>query len=95
MKNQRGSAVLLCSVLIASIVLLAWSVVSTWRQESASSTKREAIANAQSTEQLPPPLESKGAKASLFYPVLKARGPQPGGTLVSKPLIPQRTTHPR
>lgn len=95
MKDQRGSAVLLCTVLVVSIALLAWSVVSTWRQESLPGAKKEAIANSQSTEQLPPPLESKGAKASLFYPVLKARGPQPGGTLVSKPLIPQRSTQPK
>lgn len=90
MRNQRGSAVLLCTVLVVSIALLAWSIVSTWRQESAAASgQQNNIANAQSSEQLPPPLNAKAAKASLFYPLLKARGPQPGGSLVSKPLIQQ------
>lgn len=95
MRNQRGSAVLLCTVLIVSIALLAWSVVSTWRQDGTSDATQPTIANAQSADKLPPPLESKAAKASLFYPVLKARGPQPGGSLVSKPLMQQRDSQPK
>jgi hypothetical protein len=90
MRNQRGSAVLLSTVLFLSIVLLAWSVVSTWRQDTASGASPQTAINTTSSDQLPPPLESKGAKASLFYPILKARGPQPGGNLVSKPLRQQR-----
>jgi hypothetical protein len=89
MRNQRGSAVLLCTVLIVSIALLTWSVVSTWRQDGAPSSTRQTASNSESNDLLPPPLESKGAKASLFYPVLKGRGPQPGGALVSKPLRQQ------
>ena len=86
MKSQRGSSVLLLSVLLTSVILLAWSVLSTWRQDAASSSAQTTTA-AVSGDTLPPPLNSKGAKASLFYPVLKARGPQPGGSVVSKPLI--------
>jgi hypothetical protein len=95
MRNQRGSAVLLCTVLVVSIALLAWSIASTWRQESAAAAGRQnaaqqnSVTNSHSAQRLPPPLQSDAAKASLFYPLLKARGPQPGGSLVSKPLIQQ------
>jgi hypothetical protein len=86
MKTQRGGALLLCSILLVSSALLAWSVISTWRGASGSSQARQTAANSSANEQLPPPLNSKGAKASLFYPVLKARGPQPGSNVPSKPL---------
>jgi hypothetical protein len=94
MKNQRGGAILLCAILIASAALLTWSVVSTWRGEKSPKATSLSASNSQSDDKLPPPLESKGAKASLFYPVLKARGPQPGNSVVSKPLTLPRMKDP-
>lgn len=91
MKSQRGSSVLLLSVLLTSVILLAWSILSTWRHSDIASSAQATTTAAASSNTLPPPLNSKGAKASLFYPVLKARGPQPGGSVVSKPLIVSQT----
>lgn len=88
MNKQRGGSTLLFTVLMVSVVLLAWSILSTWHQGPTRASSPSATAVANAGDKLPPPLESKGAKASLFYPVLKARGPQPGSNLVSKPLIP-------
>lgn len=92
MRQQKGRSTLLLTVLVTSIALLVWSVLSTWRQaempsESQTASTTQSPIQSQG-EALPPALEAKGAKASLFYPVLKGRGPQPGSNLVSKPLIP-------
>jgi hypothetical protein len=83
MIRQKGSAVLLVTLLIVSVTLLGWSVVSTW--QASKSISNPAIDSA-TAENLPPRLGSDEAKASLFYPVMKSRGPQPGGKLVAKPL---------
>jgi|GEM_PF-3040191 len=85
MIRQRGSAVLLITVLVASIALLGWSIVSTWHSSQSRNLATGAIDSA-TAENLPPKLDSKEAKASLFYPVMKSRGPQPGGKLFAKPL---------
>jgi hypothetical protein len=83
MTRQKGSAVVLITILIVSVMLLGWSVVSTW--QSSKAVSNSAIDSA-TAENLPPRLDSDEAKASLFYPVMKSRGPQPGGKLVAKPL---------
>jgi len=86
MSKQRGRAVLLITILCASVALLAWSVFSTWKQVASSSTTSSSATIGESATNLPPPLDSAAAKAKLFYPVMKSRGPQPGGSLQSKPL---------
>jgi hypothetical protein len=85
MIRQRGSTVLLVAVLAVSVVLLGWSVMSTWHASQSTNAATGAIDSA-AAENFPPKLDSKEAKASLFYPVMKSRGPQPGGKLVAKPL---------
>jgi hypothetical protein len=85
MTHQRGNVALLATILIASAVLLGWSVVSTWQSAKAHVVAAGSI-NAATAESLPPRLDSDEAKASLFYPVMKSRGPQPGGKLVVRPL---------
>lgn len=85
MIRQKGSAVLLVTVLIVSITLLGWTIVSTWHSSQSRNLASGAIDSA-TAENLPPKLDSKDAKASLFYPVMKSRGPQPGGKLVARPL---------
>jgi hypothetical protein len=87
MKNQRGRVVLLITVLLASVALLAWSVFSTWRQATPGASPDPAASLADAGGNLPPPLTDRAAKAKLFYPVMKPRGPQAGGTLQSKPLM--------
>ena len=88
MTTKRGSSTLLVTVLVTSVFLLAWSILSMWHHSGTKLGNHATAKNSSTSEALPPPLDSKGAKASLFYPVLKARGPQPGSNLVSKPLIP-------
>lgn len=85
MIRQKGSAVLLIAVLIASVVALGLTVASTWQTAKAKAGRGGAIDSA-TAENLPPRLDSDEAKASLFYPVMKSRGPQPGGKLIAKPL---------
>jgi hypothetical protein len=87
MKGQKGRAVLLVTVLLTSVALLAWSVLSTWQQSKKGPMIETSAAITETSSALPPPLDSKAAKAKLFYPVMKARGPQPGGGLQSKPLV--------
>jgi len=83
--QKEVRAVLLVTILAMSATLLGWSIVSTWRAAQVYSLTAADI-NAAGSENLPPRLESDEAKASLFYPVMKSRGPQPGGKLVAKPL---------
>jgi hypothetical protein len=85
MVRERGSAVLLITVLIVSVALLTWSVVSTWQSPKQSGASASSIESAKA-DNLPPRLDSDEAKASLFYPVMKIRGPQPGGKLVVRPI---------
>jgi cytochrome oxidase assembly protein ShyY1 len=87
MRHQRGRAVFLVTALLASFALLAWSVLSTWQQSKNSSGTDSSAAVAEASSSLPPPLDSSAAKAKLFYPRMKARGPQPGSDLQSKPLM--------
>jgi hypothetical protein len=85
MGREKGSAVLLITVLVVSVALLTWSVVSTWQPSKDSSTTASIMDSAKA-EGLPPRVGSDEAKASLFYPVMKSRGPQPGGKLVVRPI---------
>ncbi len=85
MVRNRGSAVLLIAVLVVSVALLTWSVISTWQSSKLSAAAASARGSA-TAEDLPPRLGSDEAKASLFYPVMKSRGPQPGGKLVVRTL---------
>jgi hypothetical protein len=83
MKQQKNSAVLLVTMLFVSVVLLSWSVISTWRATGDGGNSGIEIANA---EGLPSSVSSNEAKASLFYPAMKSRGPLAGGKLMAKPL---------
>jgi hypothetical protein len=83
MKNQINSAALLVTMLFVSVVLLSWSIISTWRATGPGAHAGIDIANA---EGLPPSVSSNEAKASLFYPAMKSRGPLAGGKLMAKPL---------
>jgi hypothetical protein len=85
MVRERGSAVLLITVLIVSVALLSWSVVSTWQASRHNDATASMIGSAKA-EGLPPQLGSDEAKASLLYPVMKSRGPLPGGKLAVRPL---------
>ncbi len=85
MVRERGSAVILVSILILSITLLAWSVISTWHASLDNAASSSMLESAKA-EGLPPRLDSEEAKASLFYPVMKSRGPQRGGSLAARPL---------
>jgi cytochrome oxidase assembly protein ShyY1 len=87
MKRQTGRAVLLVTVLLTSVALLAWSILSTWQQSHREATIESAASINEASGDFPPPLDSKAAKAKLFYPIMKSRGPQPGGDLQSKPLV--------
>lgn len=86
MTRQNGNAVLLITILLVSTVLLGWSIFSTWQTTQASATAHRSSKPVSADGQLPPKLESEEAKASLFYPAMKSRGPLPGGKLVAKPL---------
>jgi hypothetical protein len=86
MNQKRGRGSLLVGVLVASMMLLAWSVMSMWDSARRDASHAEAAVSASASENLPPALESKGVKASLLYPRLKGRGPQPGNDIPSRPL---------
>ena len=92
MNPQRRRLGVLVGILITSVALLAWSVLSTWDTARTNAPRAEATTGS-TIERMPPALESKGAKASLSFPILKGRGPQPGRDIESKPLrirpIPQ------
>jgi hypothetical protein len=85
MNPQRRRVGLLVGVLCASVALLAWSVLSMWSTARNSGPRAE-ISPGKAAEPMPPALDSKGAKASLSFPVLKGRGPLPGKDVESKPL---------
>lgn len=92
MNPQRGRLGVLVGILVTSVVLLAWSILSMWDTARINAPRAEANSGTPA-ERIPPALESKGAKASLSFPILKGRGPQPGRDIESKPLrirpIPQ------
>lgn len=85
MRCHKSSAILVVTTLAVSSLVLGWSVASRLLAGPVDAAASTAIDSA-TAENLPPRLASSGAKASLFYPVMKSRGPMPGGKLVAKPL---------
>lgn len=77
MKNHRVIVLYLVSVGIIGMTTLGWFAMS---------RVRAASSDAQSRVE-PPTLQRTSMKASLGFPKLKVRGPQPNGTLRSKPLF--------
>ena len=77
------------TMLCMSVALLGWAVLSNWTQrEIAQNEPKAAIDGRPSAirDHIPPQLDSRSVKASLRFPAMISRGPQPGGDLVAKPL---------
>jgi hypothetical protein len=93
MDRRRIRYITAYTMLCTSVILLGWAIVSNWTQRDSipvdSSTSARARPSTSSvTDTLPPPLDSRSVKASLNFPTMKSRGPQPSNDLVAKPLNP-------
>lgn len=71
------------TMLVMSIILVGCSMISTWLPSKAIPN---GMIDSATAKNLPLRLGSDEATGSLFYRVMKSRGPQPGGALVAKPL---------
>lgn len=93
MDRRRIRHISALTMLCMSVLLLGWAIVSNWTQRESISVDSNSSVRARPPassvrDPIPPPLDSRSVKASLNFPRMKSRGPQPGNDLVAKPLSP-------
>lgn len=89
MDRRRIRHISALTMLCMSVALLGWAVLSNWTQREIARNEPSATMGGRPSavrDSVPPQLDSRSVKASLKFPKMISRGPQPGGDLVAKPL---------
>ncbi len=97
MDRRRIRHISALTMLCMSVALLSWAIASNWIQREGTQGESNASARAKPAElrdSLPPPLDSRSVKASLHFPAMRARGPQPSNDLIARPLVQNAPSKP-